>query len=257
MSCFTTCTPRVHKEKGNAANVAFENQIDHWSGLSLYFFFCSPLSLTSQASITQAEKLAFGCSRLSLSTLASILSISSCGKRMCFFADFWFLSPVATVEAPLSMVGVVTPYIKKNGKKRIDVGSHQNVKWVHTLMLSWCPNGNAPKCGNTIGASNHNVSRSNIMACSHDTQTRPEFTYLFLGTPSDKPDTTPVVLRAEANTEQQARSHFLNWNLVFAAQIRTKAPCRLQLMDGGDYFSWLYEQRFDTCTPGVQGVVHG
>lgn len=95
------------------------------------------------------------------------------------------------------------------------------------------------------------------MACSHDTQTRPEFTYLFLGTPSDKPDTTPVVLRAEANTEQQARSHFLNWYLVFAAQIRTKAPCRLQLMDGGDYFSWLYEQRFDTCTSSVQGVVHG
>lgn len=46
------------------------------------------------------------------------------------------------------------------------------------------------------------------MACSHDTQTRPEFTYLFLGTPSDKTNTTPVVLRAEANNEQQARSHF-------------------------------------------------
>jgi hypothetical protein len=95
------------------------------------------------------------------------------------------------------------------------------------------------------------------MACSHDTQTRQEFTYLFLGTPSDKPDVTPVVLRAEANTEQQARSHFLNWNLVFAAQIRTKAPCRLQLFDGGDHLSWLYEQRHDTCTSGVQEVAHG
>lgn len=95
------------------------------------------------------------------------------------------------------------------------------------------------------------------MACSHDTQTRPEFTYLFLGTPSDKPDVTPVVLRAEANTEQQARSHFLNWKLVFAAQIRTKAPCRLQLFDGGDHFTWIFEQRFDSCTSGVQEVVHG
>lgn len=95
------------------------------------------------------------------------------------------------------------------------------------------------------------------MACLHDTQTRPEFTYLFLGTPSDKPDATLIVLLVEANTEQQARSHFLSWNLVFAAQIRTKAPCRLQLIDGGDYFSWLYEQRFDTCTSGVQEVVHG
>ncbi|EGA3601822.1 host cell division inhibitor Icd-like protein [Salmonella enterica] len=85
---------------------------------------------------------------------------------------------------------------------------------------------------------------------------RKEFTYLFLGTPSDKPNTTPVVLRVEANTEQQARSHFLNWNLVFAAQIRTKAPCRLQLMDGGDHFTWIFEQRFDACTSGVQEVVH-
>ncbi|SUG74655.1 Uncharacterised protein [Salmonella enterica subsp. enterica] len=86
------------------------------------------------------------------------------------------------------------------------------------------------------------------MACSHDTQTRPEFTYLFLGAPSDKPNTTPVALRAEANNEQQARSHFLNWNLVFAAQIRTKAPCRLQLMDGADRFSWIFEQLPDVCT---------
>ncbi|HEI8999793.1 host cell division inhibitor Icd-like protein [Citrobacter koseri] len=94
------------------------------------------------------------------------------------------------------------------------------------------------------------------MACFHDTQTRPEFTYLFLGTPSDKPGATPVVLRAEANTEQQARLHFLNWDLVFAAQIRTRAPCRLQLTDGDDHFSWIFEQRFDACTSGVQVVAH-
>ncbi|HEM8505046.1 TPA: host cell division inhibitor Icd-like protein [Citrobacter koseri] len=94
------------------------------------------------------------------------------------------------------------------------------------------------------------------MACSHDTQTRPEFTYLFLGTPSDKPNVTPVVLRAEANTEQQARSHFLNWDLVFAAQIRTKAPCRLQLTDGDDHFSWIFEQRFEARTSGAQEVAH-
>jgi hypothetical protein len=29
------------------------------------------------------------------------------------------------------------------------------------------------------------------------------------------------------------------------------------LIDGGDYFFWLYEQRFDTCTSGVQEVAHG
>ena len=94
------------------------------------------------------------------------------------------------------------------------------------------------------------------MAGSQHTQTRPEFTYLFLGTPSDKPNVTPVVLRAEANTEQQARSHFLNWDLVFAAQIRTKAPCRLQLTDGDDHFSWIFEQRFEARTSGAQEVAH-
>lgn len=87
-------------------------------------------------------------------------------------------------------------------------------------------------------------------------QTRPEFTYLFLGTPSDKPDATPVILRTEANNEQQARSHFLHWNLVFAAKIRTKASCRLQLMDGGDHFTFIFEQGFDGYTSGVQEVAN-
>ncbi|MFJ5982372.1 host cell division inhibitor Icd-like protein [Enterobacter cancerogenus] len=150
----------------------------------------------------------------------------------------------------------VPVYTKNNFEKEL--------MWVPLGVYSGCQlsvaalnDSEAPVDCSPSGASNHNVNRSNIMACSHDTQTRQEFTYLFLGTPSDKPDVTPVVLRAEANTEQQARSHFLNWNLVFAAQIRTKAPCRLQLFDGGDHFSWLYEQRHDTCTSGVQEVVHG
>jgi hypothetical protein len=105
--------------------------------------------------------------------------------------------------------------------------------------------------------SNHNVTEAYIMACLHDTQTRPEFTYLFLGTPSDLPTSTPVVLRAEADAEELARAHFPGWDLVFAAQIRTKAPCRLQLFDGNDHFSWIFEQRFDSCTSGVQEVAHG
>ncbi|MGN5573866.1 host cell division inhibitor Icd-like protein [Enterobacter sp. Lyrl_3] len=95
------------------------------------------------------------------------------------------------------------------------------------------------------------------MACSHDTQTRPAFVYLFLGTPLDKPNATPVVLRAGAATEELARALFPGWKLVFAAQILTKAPCRLELFDGGDHFSLFFEQRFDTCTSGVQEVAHG
>lgn len=81
------------------------------------------------------------------------------------------------------------------------------------------------------------------MACLHDTKTRPNFTYLFLGTPSDLPTCTPTVLRAEADTEAEARAKFIDWDLIFAAQIRTAAPSRLQLFSTDDGFMWIYEQR--------------
>ncbi|NLU14765.1 MAG: host cell division inhibitor Icd-like protein [Serratia liquefaciens] len=81
------------------------------------------------------------------------------------------------------------------------------------------------------------------MACSHDTQTRPKFVYLFLGTPNEFPDSTPTVLRAEADTEVDARAKFPRWTLTFAAQIRTEAPCRLQIFSTDDGFMWVYEQR--------------
>lgn len=210
---------------------------------SLGFLRCSDLSFRPQASRTHAEKLALGFSNFSTSTLASISSISSCGKRICFLADFWFMSPVATVNTPLLIIRVGTPYIKKNGKKSIDVGSHQNVKWVHTLAVSWCSNCDAPECGNTSEASIHNVTGANTMAFTHSTQTRPKFTYLFLGTPSDLPTCAPTVLRAEADSEAEARAKFIDWDLTFAAQIRTAAPSRLQLFSTDDGFMWIYEQR--------------
>ncbi|WP_232096026.1 host cell division inhibitor Icd-like protein [Serratia rubidaea] len=81
------------------------------------------------------------------------------------------------------------------------------------------------------------------MACSHDTQTRPKFVYLFLGIPEDFPGTTPTVLRVEADTEVDARSKLPHWTLTFAAQIRTESPCRLQLFSTDEGFIWIYEQR--------------
>ncbi|WP_309302159.1 host cell division inhibitor Icd-like protein [Yokenella regensburgei] len=147
-----------------------------------------------------------------------------------------------------------TVYLKENQNKKL-TWTTPGRKVGHTSLIARLCN-NASECGNTTEASNHNVSWSNIMACLHDTQTRPEFTYLFLGTPSDLPASTPVVLRAEADTEELARAHFPYWDLVFAAQIRTKAPCRLQLFDAEDHFLWFFEQRFDACTSGAQEVAH-
>ncbi|HBR5002759.1 TPA: host cell division inhibitor Icd-like protein [Klebsiella pneumoniae] len=61
------------------------------------------------------------------------------------------------------------------------------------------------------------------MAGSQHTQTRPEFTWLFLGTRVN--DTAaPTVLRTTASTEFEARADFPGWKLTFAARIRTESP---------------------------------
>lgn len=296
MMLLTTCTPCMHKEKGSAANAAFGNQIDHWSGLSFDFLRCrassstcaistiarisvpalspissilvsackaasrlersllSPFSLSCRREISPRIAVTMKPALLSPGCLTpSINSITSCGTRTVVSCDLAFLFGVAIPEIPKHKC--VSVYRKKKYKKELTCVSCINIV-KHTKQEIGNTMFNAPDCWSSTEASNHNVSEVYIMACSHDTQTRPEFTYLFLGTPSDKPGVTPVVLRAEANTEQQARSHFLNWDLVFAAQIRTRAPCRLQLTDGDDHFSWIFEQRFDACTSGVQVVAH-
>lgn len=46
------------------------------------------------------------------------------------------------------------------------------------------------------------------MASTKSTQTRPEFTWLFLATPDHTPECTPVVLRFDADTEDKARAAF-------------------------------------------------
>ncbi|MDY1815735.1 host cell division inhibitor Icd-like protein [Klebsiella pneumoniae] len=69
------------------------------------------------------------------------------------------------------------------------------------------------------------------MADNQSTQTRPEFTWLFLATPDHTPECTPVVLRFDADTEAKARAAFPGWDLVFAAKIRAQAPCRVAFFD--------------------------
>ncbi|EDB3638146.1 host cell division inhibitor Icd-like protein [Salmonella enterica subsp. enterica] len=279
------------KEKGNAANVAFGNQTDHWSRFSFDSFRCRCLSCFSTdfgsicsgffstsaggeplGSFTMCQSaestldflrcrrlisprmaVTINCASVSCSSLTSSISLrTSRGTLAVFCCDLLLTVPVAITG--LLMIRWCSVYGTKKIKKVLKCKSPRSMFYPEgDLHLE---SNEAHKCYQHLWASNHNVIGANIMACSHDTQTRPEFTYLFLGTPSDKPNTTPVVLRVEANTEQQARSHFLNWNLVFAAQIRTKAPCRLQLIDGGDYFTWIFEQRVDACTSGVHEVAY-
>ncbi|TBM02940.1 host cell division inhibitor Icd-like protein [Hafnia paralvei] len=177
---------------------------------------------------------------LSPSSLSdSIFSITSCGIRTVVICDFAFFAPVTITDTPWDWC--MSVYAKKITKKGL---------WCISLEYSLCCEGEihlinceARKCANTNRASIHNVTGANTMAFTHSTQTRPKFTYLFLGTPSDLPTCAPTVLRAEADSEAEARAKFIDWDLTFAAQIRTAAPSRLQLFSTDDGFMWIYEQR--------------
>lgn len=88
------------------------------------------------------------------------------------------------------------------------------------------------------------------MASTKSTQTRPEFTWLFLATPDHTPECTPVVLRFDADTEDKARAAFPGWDLVFAAKIRAQAPCRVAFFDYTTRRGW----EFDSAA--IQEVRH-
>ncbi|ENZ8379660.1 MULTISPECIES: host cell division inhibitor Icd-like protein [Klebsiella] len=80
-------------------------------------------------------------------------------------------------------------------------------------------------CSNTIGASNHKpLTGVTTMAGTQHTQTYPKFTWLFLATREALSECSPVVLRCDADSEEDARAIFPEWHLTFAAKIRTESP---------------------------------
>jgi len=245
-----------YKEKGSTANAAlwddcflnqklyqyiaepqdrhYESFVGQPSGDSLAFLRCRRL-------ISPCMAVTMNCPVVSPSSLTdSIASTTSCGARACTFCDFALIAFVAKAET--SCCWWRTVYTKDNAEKVL-TRLHLGFKVESTLSYLRCAYDEAQKDGNPLWASNHNVTETYIMACSHDTQTRSKFVYLFLGTPNEFPDSTPTVLRAEADTEDDARAKFPRWTLTFAAQIRTAAPCRLQIFSTDDGFMWVYEQR--------------
>ncbi|SQC18796.1 Uncharacterised protein [Klebsiella pneumoniae] len=77
-----------------------------------------------------------------------------------------------------------------------------------------------------------------IMADHQHTQTRPEFTWLFLATPKHHPESTPVVMRIDADSEVAARATLPDWTLIFAAKIRTESPCMFTWTDANRASLW-------------------
>ncbi|PLJ49005.1 host cell division inhibitor Icd-like protein [Klebsiella quasipneumoniae] len=76
------------------------------------------------------------------------------------------------------------------------------------------------------------------MAGTQHTQTRPEFTWLFLATPKHHPDSTPIVMRIDADSEAAARAALPGWILIFAAKIRTESPYTFTWTDANRASRW-------------------
>lgn len=228
-------TQKAQKEKGSTANAAFLHNVDGDQSLScLAILRCLNL-------ISLCNALTTNCPVLSPDSLSSSTALTiSCGTRTSIFLDFALTALVAIYCLHCSWCQTIVHVIFEI--KSIDMSD--------TIVIVSCltpryvvskTRSSADGC-NICGASIHNVIGANTMAFTHSTQTRPKFTYLFLGTPSDLPTCTPTVLRAEADTEAEARAKFIDWDLTFAAQIRTAAPSRLQLFSTDDGFMWIYEQ---------------
>nr|DAU62092.1 MAG TPA: hypothetical protein [Caudoviricetes sp.] len=103
---------------------------------------------------------------------------------------------------------------------------------------------------NTNGPLTTDVRLDNEAAMKDHTQTRPEFTWLFLATPKQYPDSTPVVLRIDADTEEEARAAFCGWNMVFAARICTQIRWRIT------FYSDDYRLSANVESEPVEGVFH-
>jgi hypothetical protein len=77
------------------------------------------------------------------------------------------------------------------------------------------------------------------MAELQHTQTRPEFTWLFLGTPKGEEWTgKPVTLRTIATSEEEACAEFPAWDLTFAAKIRTESSLNTSWADPDTQTLW-------------------
>ncbi|EDV6155676.1 hypothetical protein AA440_002412, partial [Salmonella enterica subsp. enterica] len=118
------------KEKGNAANVAFGNQTDHWSGLSFDFLRCRRL-ISPFAAVTKKPAV------LSPSSFTfSINSRSSSGSLTDTCKDLLFFLPVAITESLVSRWYSVCT--KKNLIQLLTWCSPVNMLVVFTRLIKWC-----------------------------------------------------------------------------------------------------------------------
>lgn len=203
------------KEKGSTVNATLW---DYSDGSVLDF-------LRWRRLISPSIDAVMNCPVLSpFSFTNSIPSIISCGMRAVKDCDFAFFEPVAICYSHVFWCKTV--YTVNILFKDLTCKTPCNYIVSYTLPLSWCENSNAPECGNTAEASNHNVNEAYTMALQHSTQTRPKFQYLFLAVCRSDLNATPHRESVTAHSEQDARRTLAGqFVLSFAGRIPAQGGC--------------------------------
>lgn len=214
------------------------------SGSSLDFLRWRRLISLSKAATTNCPVLSPSCFNNSTS------SAMWCGTRTSNLFDFAFTDLVAIARFLNSWCPTIIS--KKKMNAILDVSDTLALVCVRHLMFSMVPKKTTPR---TVRAVPRRLTKPlyevTTMAELQSTQTRPEFTWLFLATPKHYPECAPVVIRFDADTESSARAAFPGWELVFAAKIRAQAPCRVSFFDYSTRRGW----EFDSAAS--QEVHHG
>lgn len=180
------------------------------------------------------------------SRLFSNSATTSCGNLALSCCDLLLIEPVAITESPCSRCDSV--YGKKSIIKDLKCDSLKgSLKSEGAIHFSKAKPGSALTL---TGPLTKPLIEVTVMAETQHTQTRPKFTWLFLATPHHMPECVPVVLRFEADSEDNARSAFPQWDLVFAAKIRAEVPCRVAFFDYTSRRGW----EFDSAA--IQEVRH-
>lgn len=171
--------------------------------VSFAFFRCSVLSLRPQASSTHDEKFTPGLSSFSRSTLASILSSISCGKRMFLSCDLLFLFPVAIGKPVVNALCVYTQYRNVKVKKSVDLSTHHELRCLHTSFMGVVQIAKPGSGGTLTGPLTTNDRMSIEVAMLNHTPTR--FKFLFLAVCRSDLNAKPHRESVTANSEQDAR----------------------------------------------------
>lgn len=203
------------KEKGSTVNATLR---DYSDGSALDF-------LRWRRLISPNIDAVMNCPVLSpFSFTNSIPSIISCGMRAVKDCDFAFFEPVAICCSHVFWCKTV--YTVNILFKDLTCKTPCNYIVSYTLPSSWCENSNAPECGNTSEASNHNVTEAYTMALQHSTQTRSKFQYLFLAVCRSDLNAKPHRESVTAHSEHDARRSLAGqFVLSFAGRIPAQGVC--------------------------------